>query len=308
MNPLVIVGPTASGKSALALNIAIRTGGEIVSIDSRQVYRGLDIGTAKPSQHDRELVPHHLLDIIGPERKTDARWFSRIASEAVRDVLSRSKLPILTGGSGLYLKAILEGLFSIDLDEDMRSAFAKSIIETSTCELLKELRKVDKESAERIHPNDRYRLTRALEVYSLTGLSLSDHFARQKESEGGGLDMICLKTGIDITRKELRKRIAERTLLMFDDGWPEEVRSLLSQGADPEWYGMKTLGYPEVISYVNGESSRQETIDKIVLKTSQYAKRQMTWFRSDKDIRWINGDVRKQSELVFKMLDTKEFN
>ncbi|MCK4538492.1 MAG: tRNA (adenosine(37)-N6)-dimethylallyltransferase MiaA [Candidatus Krumholzibacteria bacterium] len=308
MNPLVIVGPTASGKSALAMSVAIRTGGEIVSIDSRQVYRGLDIGTAKPSAHERSLVSHHLLDIIGPEKKTDARWFSRVASKAIRDVLSRSKLPILTGGSGLYLRAVLEGLFNIDLDEDSRSAFAESISTTSTPELLAELRMVDKESAERIHPNDRYRLTRALEVYRLTGLPLSEHFSRQKESGGGGLGLDCLKTGIDIPRDKLRARIAERTKKMFDDGWPDEVRSLLSHGAFPEWYGMKTLGYPEIISYLNGVLSRQEAIDEIILKTSQYAKRQMTWFRSDKDIRWIKGDAREQSEALFKILDTRGFN
>jgi tRNA dimethylallyltransferase len=307
MNPLVIVGPTASGKSALAMEIAIRTGGEIISIDSRQVYKGLDRGTAKPSELERSQVPHHLLDIIGIEMKTDARWFSRVASAAISDVLSRSKLPILTGGSGLYLKAVLEGLFSVDPDESLRSEFAESISEITNNELLNQLICVDRESAKRIHPNDRYRLSRALEVYKLTGVSLSEHFKLQKKTcTGLGLD--CIKTGIDIKRAQLRIRIAERTIEMFEEGWPDEVRILLANGADPECYGMKTLGYPEVISYVIGQLSKQEAIDEIVKKTSQYAKRQMTWFRSDKDIRWINGTTRELGDTVLKILDTGDFN
>ena len=164
MRALAIIGPTASGKSALAMDIAARVDSEIVSIDSRQIYKRLDIGTAKPSMDERRRVPHHLIDILEPSEKSNASSFARIAGEAVEAINSRGRLPILVGGSGLYLRALLEGLFEIGLDPSEREAFARSVAGEETAKLRERLIEADPESAARIHPNDRYRITRALEA------------------------------------------------------------------------------------------------------------------------------------------------
>jgi tRNA dimethylallyltransferase len=296
-----ILGPTASGKSRLGIGLALRMNGEILSIDSRQAYRGIDIGTAKPSAEERRLVPHHLIDIFDLQERSDAQRFATLARAAIRDAASRGRLPILVGGSGLYFRAIERGFFDIRLEAADRIAFAESLRDVASRSLHERLEKLDPESARRIHHNDRYRLVRALEVRELTGTSLSEHVRRQR-LDPSREEIAFVKIGLEIERGELHRSIAERAKSMFEHGWATEVERLLAGGADPEWPGMKTLGYPQVVAHVRGEVRLDETVERVSELTRQYAKRQVTWFRKEPGMRWLtageNGLVEAAAELV----------
>ncbi len=308
MDPILIIGPTAVGKSALAMRIAAETDAEIVSIDSRQIYRRLDIGTSKPTAEERKKVPHHLIDILDIDQKPDANSFAVEARRAISDIIERGRLPLVVGGSGMYLRSVLEGLFRIDLDPADRERFAAETESIETSVLYERLHSVDPESTERIHRNDRYRIIRALEVFTLTGTPISTHFAKQKDSGKDIFPVQFLKTGLKMDMKRLRSLIGERTAQMFDAGWVEEVRSLLEGGADPSWPGMQTLGYPEIVKYIRGEESREDTIKKIMTLTGQYAKRQMTWFRKEPDVWWIDLDRESAFEALTKNIDIRGKN
>jgi tRNA dimethylallyltransferase len=286
IDAVLILGPTASGKSGLGMRLARAAGGEIVSVDSRQAYRRIDIGTAKPTAAERSEIPHHLIDIIELDEKNDAESFAARAHAAIRDIRSRGKLPILVGGSGLYCRAITQGFFRVDLDGAKRIAFEESLRGISGRALHDRLAAVDPDGAGRIHPNDRYRIVRALEVYELTGVPLGEHFKRQEPAPGGGGTRF-LKVGISPPRPELHRMIHERIVKMFDAGWAEEVRTLLGAGADPAWPGLQTLGYPQVVAFVTGKAGLEETIRRVTELTRQYAKRQVTWFRKETGVRWF---------------------
>ena len=296
-----ILGPTASGKSRLGIDLALRMGGEILSIDSRQVYRRIDIGTAKPSAEERNLVPHRLIDILDLEEKSDAQKFAMLAHAAMRDAASRGKIPILVGGSGLYFRAIERGFFDIKLEAADRAAFAESLRDLSSESLRERLQALDPESARRIHRNDRYRLARALEVRELTGTSLSEHIRRHR-LDPSREEIVFVKIGMGIERGKLHRNIAERARRMFERGWVAEVERLLAEGVDPEWPGMKTLGYPQVVSHVRGAVGLNETVERISELTRQYAKRQMTWFRKEPAVHWLDagesGLVETAAELI----------
>jgi tRNA dimethylallyltransferase len=288
METLAILGPTAVGKSSLARALAGRLDGEIVSIDSRKAYRGLDIGTAKPPAEARETVPHHLIDVLDLHEKNDAERFARMAERAVDQIAGRGRLPILVGGSGLYFRALMDGFFSIDLQRADREAFARSIERRATADLHGDLEEVDPESARRIHANDRYRIVRALEVHALTGIPLSEHFRRQRA--GGPRRRVVPRTaGLALSREMLYERINERTRRMVAAGWVEEVERLLAGGADPSWPGLKTLGYPEMVSVVRGRSTREEAVERVSRLTRQYAKRQLTWFKAVDGVTWFDA-------------------
>jgi len=303
MRALAIIGPTASGKSALAMDIAARVDSEIVSIDSRQIYKRLDIGTAKPCLDERRRVPHHLVDLLELWERSDASGFARIAGEAVEAINSRGRLPILVGGSGLYLRALLEGLFEIELDPMERETFARSVSGEETAKLRERLIEADPESAARIHPNDRYRITRALEVLLLSGTTLSGHFRLQRDSTTPVAPFPCLKIGLDPGRGLLHQRINSRTARMVELGWIAEVEGLLRDGVDPSWPGMKTLGYPDVVAHISGEMALDTMTDRISARTRQYAKRQMTWFRKERDVSWIDPGSADLPGTVLKLLD-----
>ncbi len=303
MDAVAILGPTASGKSSLGMRLAETMNGEIISIDSRQVYLGLDIGTSKPSEHDRERIPHHLIDILDPKEKNSAENHAVMAREALDGVKSRGRLPVLVGGSGLYWRALFEGLFSIDLSETDREDFARSVEGKPTDELRRKLLDVDEETGKRLHPNDRYRIVRALEVYELTGVTMSDHFELQ---EGGSeTPYEYLKIGLDPPRERLRERIDTRTIDMIRGGWIDEVRSLLNSGYDPSCPGLRTIGYPEVVDHVKGRLGVSELIERIQQLTKQYAKRQMTWFRKEKDVHWLDPEETNLFEAVVRLVEGK---
>lgn len=285
---VAILGPTASGKSRLGIDVALRIGGEILSVDSRQAYRRIDIGTAKPSQEERALVPHLLIDVFDLEEKNDAQKFALLARAAIRDAVSRGKIPILVGGSGLYFRAIEKGFFDVRLDAADRIAFAESLRGVSNESLCERLEALDRESAQRIHRNDRYRLVRALEVQALTGMPLSEHVRRQR-LDPSREEIAFVKIGLDIERGTLHRNIGERARGMFERGWANEVERLLAGGADPDWPGMKTLGYPQIVSYVTGKARFDETVERVSELTRQYAKRQVTWFRKEPEMSWLAG-------------------
>jgi tRNA dimethylallyltransferase len=299
-----ILGPTASGKSRLGMDLAVRMNGEILSIDSRQAYRRIDIGTAKPSAEERNLVPHHLIDILDLPDKSDAQKFAALARAAIRDTASRGKLPILVGGSGLYFRAIETGFFDIVLDRDERIAFTESLRNVSSESLHERLRAIDPESARRIHRNDRYRLVRALEVKELTGTSLSEHVRRQRlDPARDGIAFV--KIGLEIERGKLHGNIAERAKRMFGLGWVEEVERLLAEGSDPLWPGMRTLGYPQIVSHIRGEIRLDETVERICELTRQYAKRQVTWFRKEPEMRLLAAEGSRLVETAAQLIESR---
>jgi len=302
---IAILGPTASGKSRFGMSLATRLGGEILSIDSRQAYRRLDIGTAKPTAEDRRTVPHHLIDVFDLHEKPNAEVFARMALAAIRGVASRGRLPILVGGSGLYFRAISQGLFDIDLDRVERLSFAESLRGIGNDVLHARLFEADPESGRRIHQNDRFRLIRALEVFTLTGKPLSDHIRGQR-SDLERRDIRFAKIGLELPRAVLHRNIDHRAREMFERGWDEEVERLLAEGMDAESPGLKTLGYPQVIAYVRRQASRAETVTRVIELTRQYAKRQMTWFRKEPEMRWFGAGENTPLEWAERLVRAPE--
>ena len=283
---LVIAGPTASGKSDLALRVAEKFNGEIVSADSAQIYRFLDIGTAKPSKEEQERVKHHLIDIIDPNEQFTAADYQKEARAAINEINRNEKLPIICGGTGLYIKSLLENYkFSKEgRDEELRKELKILAENKGGAELHKKLEKVDKISAEKIHPNDINRMIRALEVYYKEGTPLSEtNKSLIKEPNEYNLLFIALT----MEREKLYHRINERTNLMLSEGLIDEVRSLL-ENYSPVAPGLQVIGYRQCVKYLNSEITYEELSELIKKETRNYAKRQYTWFRREKKILWID--------------------
>jgi tRNA dimethylallyltransferase len=277
---LILTGPTASGKSALALELAPRLNAEIVSADSMTVYRGMDIGTAKPSAEDRARVPHHLIDVLDPWESANVAWWLEQAAERVRDIEARGKTALFVGGTPFYLKALLCGLFpSPPSDEDLRRRLEAEAGAQGNEALHARLAGVDPVSAGRLHPNDVRRVVRALEVWHLTGRPLS---AWQRQDWWGG-DGPRFRAGsclaIDVPRPELYARIDRRVEGMFAAGWVDEVRRLRELPRPLSREASQALGYREIGEYLDGRRSLPETMALVQLRTRQFAKRQLTWFR-----------------------------
>ena len=282
---LVIAGPTASGKSALALELARRLDGEIVSADSMQVYRGMDIGTAKPTPEQRAEIPHHLLDVADPDQPFSAADFAGAADTAIRDIGSRGRQSIVVGGTGLYIRALLKGLVdSPGGADEFREALHEEAGRLGNEALLERLRRVDPELAARLHPNNLPRIIRALEVYHLTGIPLSRY---QQEHGFSGQRYRSLQIGIRAGRPLLYNRIDDRVDRMLEQGLVQEVQHLLNAGYGPDSKAMRSIGYKEMAAHLAGESSLEEASRLIKRNTRHYAKRQLTWFNADKDILWL---------------------
>jgi len=283
---LVICGPTASGKSELALELARRLDGEIVNADSMQVYRGMDIGTAKPTPEQRAEIPHHLIDVADPDQPFSAADFADAAGEAIRDISSRGKRTIVVGGTGLYIRSLLKGLVDSPGDStgDIRKELMAEARERGNQAMLDELRRVDPELAEQIHPNNLVRIIRALEVFRLTGIPLSRY---QQEHGFSGQRYQSLQIGIRVERPLLYSRIDQRVNRMLEQGLLQEVQQLLNTGYGPDTKAMRAIGYKETTAHLAGEYSRDEAIRLIKRNTRHYAKRQLTWFHADKDILWL---------------------
>ena len=282
---VIIVGPTASGKTELAVRLAERFDGEIVNADSMQVYRGMDIGTAKPSPELRQRVPHHLIDIVTPEVNFSASDFRREATAAIGDIHRRGRKVFIVGGTGLYIRALLQGLVdSPRSDELIRRELEELAQQVGNEELLRRLAQVDPETAGRLHPNDRLRIIRAMEVYRQTGRPMS----RFRDDHGFAGDYYdCLKIGILVERQELYRRVESRVEEMIERGLIAEVRGLLHAGYCRDLKAMRSIGYKEICACLAGETSLEDAVQLIKRDTRRYAKRQMTWFNKDIEINWL---------------------
>jgi tRNA dimethylallyltransferase len=282
----VILGPTGSGKTALALDIAERFQGEIVNCDSVQVYRGFNIGAAKLPESERRGIPHHLFDVAGPETEFTAGDYLRDARLALAGISSRNRIAIVAGGAGFYLRALLHGLSPAPLrDEQLRARFDR-IAEKRPSSLHFLLRRRDPDAAARIHPNDRQKLIRALEISTLARQAASHVQSRPRTPLEG---YAVLKIGLNPDRCVLREQLARRAERMFQIGLVEETRQLLTAGYNIDSKPMQSVGYKQATQVLTGELSLQNAIEECIAKTRQYAKRQMTWFRAEHDIVWLNG-------------------
>ncbi len=282
---LIICGPTASGKSALALQLAHTLDAEIVNADSMQIYRRLDIGTAKPSPRQQLEIRHHLIDIVEPDQPFSAADFADAADAAIRDILSRGKRIIVVGGTGLYIRALIHGLVdSPSGGEDLRQALQDEAAKAGKKAMLEKLRLVDPELAATLHPNNLLRIIRALEVYRLSGIPLSRY---QQEHAFAGRRYDTLQIGIKADRGLLYERIEERVEQMLAAGLEEEVRGVMAAGFGRNLKSMRSIGYKETAACLAGEISAEEAFRLIKRNTRHYAKRQMTWFKADPDILWF---------------------
>jgi len=303
---LVICGPTASGKSALALELARRLDGEIVSADSLQVYRGMDIGTAKPSAEERARIPHHPIHVPDPDPPFPTADFAGAADPALRDIGSRGKRAIVAGGTGLYIRALLKGLVdSPGGADEFRQALHEEAGRLGNEALLERLRQVDPELAERTHSNNLVRIIRALEVQHLTGIPLSRY---QQEHGFSGQRYRALQNGSPAGRPLLYSRIDQRVDLMLEQGLLQEVRHLLDAGYGPDSKAMRSIGYKEMTAHLAGECSLEEAARLIKRNTRHYAKRQLTWFNADRDILWLEYPTEFDTilKLAIEFFDQRE--
>ncbi len=290
----ILLGPTGVGKSAIALRLARRFGGEIISCDSMQVYRGFDIGTDKPTPATRQSVPHHLLDIAEPSVQFTAADFVKEALAAIRLIRGRGRLPFIVGGSGLYLKALLTGLFpGPGRSPEVRAELERRAREQGLEVLRKELEEVDPVYAGLIGQRDRIRIVRALEVFYQTGKPISAHFSMTKPELK---DFHPIKIGLKLERNELYRRIEERAERMFSLGLVEEVRSLLSRGVEESAPPFRALGYKYVLLHLKGEISLADALSLTKRDTRRLAKRQITWFKKMDGVHWFNADSGAQVE------------
>ena len=294
-----IVGPTGTGKSRLAIEVAAGFGGatEIVNADSRQFYRGMDIGTAKPSAEEQRLAPHHLIDVRDPDEPLDVAEFAQIARAAIEDIVARGRFPIVVGGSGLYLRVLRGGIFqgpraSLEIRERLGAVADERGVEY----LHEQLREVDSAGADRIGVNDRYRIIRALEVFELTGEPISAHQGRHRFADPGGYD--ALTTGIEIDREKLYATIDSRFDAMIAAGFVEEVRALMAAGYAPEKPPLSTIGYKQIVAHLRGEMTLVDAISLAKRDSRRLAKRQLTWFRREPEIVWLDPERAAQDALA----------
>lgn len=286
------------GKTQVSLKLADILKGEIISFDSRQIYQFMDIGTAKPTKEEREKIHHHLIDVIPPDQKFSAADYSKKAREIITQIFEKGKQPMVVGGSGLYLKALIKGFFQgPPADQGIRERLKREAQTSGEISLFDRLKKIDPQAAERIHPHDLVRIVRALEIYELTGKPITDC---QQEGQYEPYPTSFIKIGLSLDRRVLYERINRRVEEMVEQGLLEEVKSLKEIWNVLELKAFKTVGYREMILYLNGDLDFEGAIEKIKTNTRHYAKRQMTWFRKDKEITWLDTT---DENLIGKILD-----
>ncbi len=280
---IFLMGPTASGKSDLAIRLAEQLAGEIISVDSVLVYKGMDIGTAKPTMDERAGIPHHLMDILDPSNAYSTGNFRTAALQLMEDISRRGRIPILVGGTMLYFNALLKGLAHLpEANADIRKKLDEELATLGKQVLHERLKKVDPESAERIHPNDPQRIQRALEVYEISGKPISQFFREAQSQPMPYRPIKCIISSAD--RKLLHEKIAQRFKRMVDAGLIEEVRTLYQRGdLTPDLPAIRAVGYRQTWSYLQGEYDLEMMIEKGIIATRQLAKRQFTWLRRETD-------------------------
>ncbi len=301
--PLIILaGPTAVGKTECSLSLAEALDGEIISADSMQVYRGMDIGTAKLPVEERRGIPHHLLDIRDPSEEFHVVEFQREARAAMEDIWARGKVPVMTGGTGFYIQAVTRDIDFTETGGD--PAFRKELEELAASgggeELYRRLQEADPEAAEEIHPNNLKRIIRALEYHAFTGQRISEHNRMEKEKKS---PYNLLYLVLNRTRPALYERINRRVEIMMEQGLLEEVRRLKEEGARRNWVSMQGLGYKQLLAHLDGECSLEEAVAAIQQETRHFAKRQVTWFKREKEAVWLNREeFPEEEELLEEIL------
>ena len=303
---IVLCGPTAVGKTDLSLQIAETFSCEIISVDSMQVYRNMDIGTAKPTKTERDRVKHYLIDIVDPDETYTLGRCVKDADEAIQEITSHNSIPLLVGGTGLYLKGLLEGVFDesapgVDIHtgkdkaktESVKDDLRKRLQQEGNEILYRELAEVDPDSAKRIHPNDTQRLLRGLEIFYVTGIPWSRHLADQRKNNR---NYHVFKIGLTRPRQELYERIDRRVRLMVEQGLLDEVRKIVGLGYDRQLKAMQAIGYRHMVNFLDGNWTWEQTLELLARDTRHYAKRQFTWFNNDKEILWY--DVRQKDKIL----------
>ncbi len=296
---IVITGPTATGKSKVGVLVAQLLGGEIISADSMLVYRGLDIGTAKPTKEEMGGIPHHLIDIVNPDEDYNVALYQKQARKAISEILSKNKIPVMVGGTGLYIRAVVDGFEFAGgkPDLELRRALWKEAMEKGPDKLHERLWRVDPCAALKIHPRNIKRVVRALEVYMVTGKPFSSYH-KEKNIEP---PPYCLRMfGLIMPRDILYRRIEERVDRMIESGLIGEVERLLKSGYKEDLNALKGLGYKEVIAYLKGDVSLEEAIETLKKNTRRFAKRQLTWFKGDKRIKWLDVSEYESYEALAK--------
>lgn len=295
---VALVGPTAIGKTALSIDIAKEFDCEVIGVDSMQIYKLMDIGTAKITPEEMDGVPHHLIDILYPDEDYDAAGFVRDATALVSDISGRGHIPLMVGGTGMYLKSFREGLFEgIQVKKGVREKLKRRVADEGVNVLHKELLACDRVTAERVHPNDVSRIIRGLEIFISTGVPWSVHLARHAggcTSTGSRDDILII--GLTCERELLYSRINMRTEIMIDHGFEAEVLSLLEKGYKPELKSMSSIGYRHMVNYLNGDWTKAEMMELLARDTRRYAKRQYTWFNKMRGLEWF--DIRDNEKIV----------
>lgn len=284
---IVISGPTASGKTSLSIDIAKEYNAEIVSADSMQIYKQLDIGTAKPNMKERDGIIHHMIDIIEPDENFSVAEYVKMAHGIIKDIREKNKNAVIVGGTGLYINSLVDDIDfrEDDSDENLREELNKICEEKGIDCLFEMLEKIDPVSAKRLHKNNTRRIIRAIEFYKMTGIPISKHQEETKKKVSRyDPCMIAVKWDMD----KLYERIEKRVDIMIENGLENEVRNLCEKGYTKAMLSMQGIGYKEMTDYINGSCSLDEAIEKIKIGTRHYAKRQMTWFRRDDRIHWID--------------------
>lgn len=292
---IVICGPTASGKTALSIELAKKINGEIVSCDSMQIYKDMDIGTAKPTIEEMQGIKHYMLDFVSPDERYSVADYKKQAKQAIREIIGKGKVPIVVGGTGLYVDSLIYEIEYQDIEFDEK--YRKQLEERSEKEglevLYNEAKKIDPEAIIKISPNDKKRILRILEIYNATGKNKTE---QEKESRKNEVEFDYKVYAISWDREKLYDRINQRVDIMIDQGLIEEVQKIYSKyNKFPT--AMQGLGYKEVLEYLEGKCNKQEMIDKIKQETRRYAKRQLTWFRKNKQTIWLDGQEKIQNNI-----------
>ncbi len=301
---IIVAGPTSVGKTELSLILAERINGEIISADSRQLYKEMDIGTDKPSEKIRNRVKHYMIDIVDPDETYNAGRYSRESREIIEKIFSKGKYPIVVGGAGLYIRALIDGIFpEIKKDYNVKKRLRDKIKHEGTEKLYRYLEEIDGESASRLSPNDSQRIVRAVEVFEVTGKPISEYL----DIECTPLKHNLLFIGLNRDRAELYERIERRVDSMFERGFVDEVIKLRDKGYHRDLDSMRAVGYREIYMYLDEEITLDEAIRIIKQKSRNYAKRQLTWFNKDKRIKWFdfskNGKNQNIVESIIKITD-----
>lgn len=292
---IVICGPTASGKTALSIQLAKKIDGEIVSCDSMQIYKEMNIGTAKPTLEEMQGIKHYMIDAISPEQRYSVADYKKDAKKAIREIIEKGKVPIVVGGTGLYVDSLIYEIEypNIEFDEKYRQQLEKQAGENGLEDLYKEAEKIDPEAMKKISENDKKRIIRVLEIYHATGYNKTEQERKSREKEP---EFDYLVYGLNMPREKLYERINLRVDLMIEQGLIEEVEKIYNKYKKFPT-AMQGLGYKEVVEYLNGDLTKEEMIEKIKQETRRYAKRQMTWFKKNKQTIWLDTENTVQNNL-----------